>query len=339
VVLLEVTPTGWIHSLAQNARRRAGVFRSALILALAASFGGCAWLLPQTQALQTEWPGDLAPHVELEGVPFFPQEDYQCGPASLATAMTYGGIAVVPDDLVAKVYLPNRGGSLQVEMLAAPRAYGLVSWRLAPRFDDLLREVQAGTPVIAMQNYGVGPFPYWHYAVVVGFDRETGRAVLRSGEKRRLEIPFAALEYTWKESSYWAMVAVPPDRVPVTADEAGWLQAVVAMERVADRKAARTAYRAALRRWPESLNAAIGLANVDYAQGDLQEAESVLRDAVKHHPKSVVALNNLAQAVADQNRNEEALALVDEAVALGGPFAAAAEQTRAQIRSKIAARQ
>jgi len=271
-------------------------------------------------------------------VPFFPQKDYQCGPASLATAMSYGGVSVAPDDLVSKVYLPNRGGSLQVEMLAAARSYGLVSWKLAPRFDDLLREVQSGTPVITMQDYGVWPFSYWHYAVVVGFDRETGKAVLRSGEKRRLEIPFAALEYTWKESSYWAMVAVPPDRVPVTATETDWLQAVLAMERVADRKTARAAYAALLRRWPDSLNGAIGLANVDYALGQLPSAESVLRQAVAHHPKSAVALNNLAQVVADQNRDEEALALIDAAVALGGPFASAAQETRAQIRKKLPAR-
>jgi len=338
-----VIVSGWIHSPSQDARRRAGVFRSALTLALALAlplaFGGCAWLLPQSETLRLQWPGDLEPRVELDSVPFFPQEDYRCGPASLATVMTYDGTGVTPDDLVSKVYLPNRGGSLQVEMLAAPRPYGLVSWRLAPRFADLLREVQAGTPVIVMQDYGVGPFAYWHYAVVVGFDRDTGKAVLRSGEKRRLEIPFAVLEYTWKESAYWALAVLPPDRVPATADEAGWLQAVVAMERVADRKAARTAYLAALRRWPESLNGAIGLANVDYAQGDLQETESVLREAVKHHPTSVVALNNLAQAVADQNRNDEALALIDQAVALGGPFSTAAEQTRAQIRKKMGAQQ
>ncbi len=325
-------------SLWLNARHRAGVFRSALIIALL-SFGGCAFVLPQTEALRTRWPGDLAQRVELDSVPFFPQKDYQCGPASLATAMAYSGASVEPDDLVSKVYLPNRGGSLQVEMLAAPRSYGLVTWRLAPRFDDLLREVQAGTPVIAMQDYGLWPISYWHYAVVVGFDRDTGKAVLRSGEKRRLEIPFAALEYTWKESSYWAMVAVPPDRVPVTATESSWLQAVMAMERVADRTATRKAYGALLHRWPESLNGAIALSNIDYAQGDLQAAEKVLRDAVKHHPKSDVALNNLAQVLADQNRNDEALSLVDEAVALGGPFASTAEQTRAQIRKKMAAQQ
>jgi len=328
---------GWLASQCKNARRRAGVFRWVLILSLPLASAGCAIWIPQTEGLRTGWPSDIGPRVELDSVPFFPQKDYQCGPASLATAMSVAGIGVVPDDLVSAVYLPNRGGSLQVEMMAAPRRYGLVTWQLGPRFADLLREVQAGTPVIAMQDYGLWPLPYWHYAVVVGFDRESGKVVLRSGEKRRLEMPFAVLEYTWKESAYWAMVAVPPDRVPVTATEASWLQAVVAMERVSDRTAAREAYAAVMRRWPDSLNGAIGLANIDYGEGRLQAAEAVLRGALKLHPKSVVALNNLAQAVADQNRIDEALTLIDEAVALGGPFAPAAEQTRTEIRRKTAA--
>jgi predicted negative regulator of RcsB-dependent stress response len=55
---------------------------------------------------------------------------------------------------------------------------------------------------------------------------------------------------------------------------------------------------------------------------------------LKHHPESVVALNNLAQVLADQNRNDEALKLIDEAVSLGGPFASAAMQTRSQILMK-----
>lgn len=329
-----MTTRGWCASPNRNARLRAGVFRWAAALLLPLWTSGCALLLPQTEALRTQWPEELVQRVELDSVPFHPQKDYQCGPASLATAMGYSGVALTPDELVPKVYLPKRGGSLQVEMLAAPRSHGLVTWTLAPRFEDMLREVQAGTPVIALQDYGTWPLHYWHYAVVVGFDRETGKAVLRSGEKRRLEIPFAVLEYTWKESAYWAMVAMPPDRVPVTATEAGWLQAVVAMERVADRSAARTAYAALLRRWPDSLNGAIGLANVAYAQGDLAAAESSLRDALKRHPDSAVALNNLAQVLADQSRTAEALALIDAAVALGGPFAPAAQRTREEILRK-----
>ena len=57
-----------------------------------------------------------------------------------------------PEALVEQVYLPQREGSLQAEMLAAPRRHGLVSYPLAPRLADLLKEVAAGTPVIVLQN-------------------------------------------------------------------------------------------------------------------------------------------------------------------------------------------
>ena len=40
-------------------------------------------------------------------------------------------------------------------MLAAPRRYGMVSYQLAPRLENLLREVAAGIPVIVLQDYGV----------------------------------------------------------------------------------------------------------------------------------------------------------------------------------------
>lgn len=297
--------------------------------------GGCAVVLPQTEAIRTQWPAGIKAKAELDAVPFFPQKDFQCGPAALATALAFRGVGVGPDDLVSSVYLPERRGSLQIEMLAAARGHGLVSMQLAPRFEDLLREVQAGNPVILLQDYGVWPVPYWHYAVVVGFDRETSKVVLRSGEKRRLEIPFPVLEYTWKKSHYWAMVAMPPDHVPVTATEEQWLAAVAATERVSGRDAARLGYASALRRWPDSLNGAIGMSNVDYEDGNLADAEAVLRNANERHPKSLVLLNNLAHVVSDQGRHDEAMRLIDEAVAQGGPFATAAQTTRAQIRDRM----
>ena len=41
----------------------------------------------QVTVLRDNWPVDLPEHVELADVPFFPQEDYQCGPAALATSL------------------------------------------------------------------------------------------------------------------------------------------------------------------------------------------------------------------------------------------------------------
>ena len=52
---------------------------------------------------------------------------------------------------------------------------------------------------------------------------------------------------------------------------------------------------------------------------------------MSQHADSDVALNNLAQVLADQGRTAEALGTIDRAIALGGPFRAAAQQTRRQI--------
>lgn len=288
-------------------------------------------MVPQTAELHAGRPAGLAARAELDGVPFFPQQDYQCGPAALATALGAAGRTVTPEELVPQVYMPGRQGSLQAEMLAAPRRHGLVSYRLAPRFADLLREVAAGTPVVVLQDYGAA----WHYAVVAGYDYGREEVALRSGDKRRLVMPFGVLEYTWKGSDYWAMVVVPPDRIPVTATEAGWLEAVLALERVGDAQTLRTAYATFLRRWPHNLAAAVGLANAHYDLGDLAAAEAVLRRAAADHPDSPVALNNLAQTLSDLGKQGEALALIDRAVALKSPQPAAVGQTRERILRRI----
>ena len=83
---------------------------------------GCA--TPQVAALLARPPATLPARVELTGVPFHPQEEYQCGPAALATVLVHAGVATTPDALVPEVYLPARGGSLQAEMLAAARRHG-----------------------------------------------------------------------------------------------------------------------------------------------------------------------------------------------------------------------
>lgn len=319
-----------ISTVFRAARVAAGIFFLAVL-------GGCAMVVPQTEAMRQARPAGLPDRIELGKVPFFSQKDYQCGPAALATALTDAGVKVTPDDLVDQVYLPGRHGSLQVEMLAAARRYGIVSYQLAPRFEDLLREVAAGNPVIVLQDYGVWPVSLWHYAVVAGYDYDKGELVLRSGDKPKLVIPFAVLEYTWKESNYWAMVVLPPDRIPVTADEAGYLSAVVALERTGNRQAARQAYAAFLERWPDNLTATIGLTNILYAMGELQESERALRKAADRHPDSVAVLNNLAQTLSDQGRNYEALTLIQRADALGGPLAPAVQETHQLILERISA--
>jgi tetratricopeptide (TPR) repeat protein len=303
---------------------------------LLAALSGCASLVPQTMGLRDVWPDGVALRTDIADVPFFPQQEYQCGPAALATTLVRAGVPVTPEELVKLVYIPARQGSLQIEMLAAPRRYSTVSYQLAPRFADLLREVAAGNPVIVLQDLGAWPISIWHYAVVTGFDYPAGELYLRSGGTRQQAVPFTIFEYLWKKSDYWAMVTMPAERIPATATEPGYLAAVTAMERVGAPGAAIAAYAALLERWPDNVEASIGLGNRYYVRGELNDAERVLRQAALRHPDSVAVLNNLAQTLSDRGRNDEALILVEKAVrADGGPFAAAALETREVILRRL----
>src|SRR6266850_2943910 len=188
------------NSLTKNARLIAGVFLCLAFVLLA----GCASLAPQATQLRHNLAPELHDKVELTHVPFFPQDEYQCGPAALATVLANGGVKITPEELVPQVYLPERKGSLQIEMLAAARRHGMVSYQLAPRFSDVLREIAAGNPVIVLQNLGFKDG--WHYAVAVGYDYDWGKLYLRSGETKRRVMSFFVHEFTWMRGGYWAMV-------------------------------------------------------------------------------------------------------------------------------------
>jgi hypothetical protein len=327
-----VTPAWARNGVPQRTARLCAGFFCCLWFALLA---GCAQLVPQTMALRSGWPEGVPLTVEWTGVPFFPDDDYNCGPATLASVLKYTGADVSIKTLISQVFLPSRQGSLQVEMLAAPRHYGWISYQLQPRYPDLLREVAAGNPVIVLQD--VGPlFTQWHYAVVNGFDYPSGTLYMRSGTRPREKIPFTYFERTWIKGGYWAMVAMPPDRIPVTATEDRWMSAVLAMTRTGGAESATKAYAAALKRWPDNLPAAIGLANEYHSHGDFPGAVKVLKTAQQRHPQSVIVINNLAQALSDQGRNAEALATIGKASDPQGPFAGDVRSTRQLILQRIA---
>jgi tetratricopeptide (TPR) repeat protein len=293
---------------------------------------GCA--TPQVTALLAQPHAGLPERLELTAVPFYPQDDYQCGPAALATTLTHAGVAASPEALVSQVYLPAREGSLQAEMLAAARRHGLVAYRLAPRLEDVLREVAAGTPVIVLQNLAFSFAPLWHYAVVIGYDLPREEIILRSGTTRRLVTTLGNFERTWARSGHWAILTLPPEQLPATAIEDRYIASVAALERIAP-AAARRAYATAIGRWPGSLFARIGQGNAAYAMRDLSGAEAAYREATRHHPEAGDAWNNLAQALLELERRDEALAAAQRAVAIGGPRLA---QYRATLQAITASR-
>jgi tetratricopeptide (TPR) repeat protein len=271
----------------------------------------------------------------IPGVPFFPQTQYHCGPSALAMVAQHAGLSVQPDDLVDQVYLPGRQGSLQVEMLVASRRQGLVAYPLAPRLENLLREVAAGNPVIVLQNLAFNFSPLWHYAVVIGYDRERNVIILHSGVTERLELSLYTFERTWARGEYWSMVALPPSRMPVTAEADAYVTAAAALERVQPR-AANTAYASTLKVWPGHRAALFGQGNTAYSMGELALAADAFVELTRLHPDFADAWNNLAQVRLDQGQLPAAAAAIDRAVALGGVRAARYLTLQASIRSRLA---
>lgn len=307
------------------ARHAAGVL---LLLALL----GCAGT-PQVDSMRQD-AGALPRQAELSSVPFFPQETHQCGPASLAMAANFAGVKVSADALTAQTYLPDRQGSLQAEMMAAVRRQGLLAYPLAPSLRDLFTEISADNPVIVLQNLSLAAFPLWHYAVVIGYDLDREEVLLRSGLERRQVLSFRTFEHTWSRSGYWAMLVLPPTRLPATADENRYVGAAVALEQSGMKKAALSAYQTALSRWPGNLAARMGLGNAAYALGDVRLAETAFRQAADEHPDEWAPLNNLAQTLADQRRYEEALAAAQKALVLAGQANPQVQETLREIQNK-----
>lgn len=273
----------------------------------------------------------MAPRAELAATLFFAQERYQCGPAALAMALNAAGFDVQPDALVPQVYLPQREGSLQVEMLAAARRNGAFGVTIAPRMDALLAEVAAGNPVLVLQNLSLPIFPRWHYAVVIGYDLARGDIILRSGTTRRLVMPMSTFEHTWARSKYWGMVALAPGRLPVTTDEATVLDAMVAFEKSGKAGEVRKTYAAAAQRWPGNAALLIGLGNTAYQAGDRAAAADAFRRATERDPRNAAALNNLAVVLTELGRLAEARKAAEQAIALDGPWREQAQATLATI--------
>ena len=191
---------------------------------------GLLFLLLSGCASVPQLSDSLSPSVELTDTPFFPQEAHQCGPAALATLLNYRQIAVTPSELTTQVFLPERQGSLQVELTASARRYGLLAYPLAPSLNDLLSEVAAGNPVLVLQNLAFDWLPRWHYAVVIGYDLERNQVILRSGRQRRWISTLAAFHNTWRRSGYWALVILPPDQIPASATVQPFLKAAYELE-------------------------------------------------------------------------------------------------------------
>jgi Tfp pilus assembly protein PilF len=146
-------------------------------------------------------------------------------------------------------------------------------------------------------------------------------------------MPLTTFERTWARADHWAMLALPPQRLPATAQADSYVASVVALERLQP-AAAQTAYATALKAWPSHRVALLGAGNSAYTLGQKDAAAQAYRAAVQAYPQDGDAWNNLAQVLMEQGQYAKALQAVQRAVALGGSRVAQYRALEQNIKEK-----
>jgi len=270
----------------------------------------------------------------VESVPFFAQEELQCGPASLAMLLNWSGRDLQPADLTEEVYIPELKGSLQSSMISATRLHNRIAYPITGS-EALLAELAAGNPVIVLVNLSFFWYPKWHYAVAIGYDQQQGHVILHSGLNPGEVLNSRVFMNIWKRSNYWGLLVLPPDRLPAGAREKEWLAAVAGLEGAGKWQAAVTGYVTALKRWKESFAAWMGLGNSYFNLNKLDESAKAFHQAARFQPNNGMAFNNLAHVLAEQEKWEEAQTAAQRAVELGGPFLDVFRKTLKEINRKM----
>jgi ABC-type bacteriocin/lantibiotic exporter with double-glycine peptidase domain len=166
-----------------------------LILSLILSCAG----LPQNRASKTAR--------IIKNVPFYPQEAYQCGPASLAGVLNYWGLNISPAEIAAEIYSPKARGTLDVDMVFYAQRKGLKARQYQGNVEDVKRNIDSNQPLVVLVDDGFWVYEKAHFMVVVGYDEEG--LIVNSGKERHQFISLSRFLRSWKRAKFWTLRITP----------------------------------------------------------------------------------------------------------------------------------
>ncbi|MBI4687785.1 MAG: peptidase C39 family protein [Nitrospirae bacterium] len=143
----------------------------------------------------------------IENVPFHPQEDYQCGPASLAGVMNYWGMNITPENIAKDIYSGSARGTLNIDMVLYVNKNGLEGLQYQGRWDDLKAKIDRGYPLIALVDYGFYVYQANHFMVLIGYNDKG--VIANSGKKERLFIEKEKFLKIWGKTNFWTLWVKP----------------------------------------------------------------------------------------------------------------------------------
>lgn len=185
-------------------------FKSGLLLYFLLVLTACQTPTQTKQLLAS--PPDIAKQHRILHVPFYPQQEYFCGPTTLSEVATFYGLNKSPIDIAPNTFTPGLQGTLQIEMAAATRQLGLLAYEQRGTLRQLLSLVADDIPVIVLQNNSIGWLPQWHYAVVIGYDLYAKEVILHTGVTEGHRLNFSTFERTWQRGNYWLLAMLPAQK-------------------------------------------------------------------------------------------------------------------------------
>jgi hypothetical protein len=144
-------------------------------------------------------------------VPFFPQEKYECGPAALASVLSYHGLNSSPEEIASEIFSSSAKGTLDFDMLLYAMGKGLAAEVYAGSMDAIARSINAGNPLIVLVDYGFWVYQQNHFMVVVGYDDKG--VVVNSGRESLKFIPSGEFLKIWEKTKYWTLSVRPESRL------------------------------------------------------------------------------------------------------------------------------
>ena len=145
----------------------------------------------------------------IDNVPFYSQEAFQCGPASLAGIMNYWGIKISPEDIAKAIYSKSARGKLTIDMVLFANKNGLYAQQYEGGIDDIKEKIDRGYPLLVLVDLGFYLYKAYHYMVVIGYNNEG--IIVNSGNKERLFIDKERFLNMWKKTNYWTLWLKPYD--------------------------------------------------------------------------------------------------------------------------------
>jgi ABC-type bacteriocin/lantibiotic exporter with double-glycine peptidase domain len=145
--------------------------------------------------------------VLIKDVPFFPQLDYQCGPASLAGVLNYYGDTVTPGEIAEAIYRQKIRGTVSLDMVLYARQRGFASKWYEGSPDDIVRAVDSGSPLVVMIDLGFSLARAYHYMVITGYSPQG--VIANTGTTPQKLISWERFISQWKKTHNWTLLITP----------------------------------------------------------------------------------------------------------------------------------